>query len=60
MRKPEDLAESLVKIIEKGEHIQDTPPQNIENCEQDQLNKYAKVIDEMMAEAEPEEPELEL
>lgn len=70
LRQPEDFAESLVRIIEKGEEIRDYAPQQIqklqkllESCEQgeqSQENEFSKAIDEMMAEAELPEPDMEI
>ncbi len=62
LRNPEDFAESLVRIIEKGEQVQDKPPQQIEKPYEESQNEYSKVIDEMMAqtEVEPEGPDFEL
>lgn len=63
MRDPKGFAECLVNIITKGEQIRDRPPQQEDKkppVQENQEEAYSKVLDEMMAECEPPEPDFEI
>ncbi len=57
MRDPKDLAEAIVNIIEKDEKIYDKSPQEELQASQ---NEYSKVVDEMLANAELGELDVEM
>ena len=54
LRSPEEFADALVRIIEKGESIQDQTPQ--ETCTED----YSKQIEEVMAQQEAMDIDMEM
>lgn len=54
LRSPEEFADALIRIIEKGESIQDQTPQ--ETCTED----YSKQIEEVMAQQEAMDIDMEM
>lgn len=63
MRDPRDFAESLVNIITKGEQVRDRPPQHEDKrqpVQENQEEAYSRILDEMMTECEPPEPDFEI
>lgn len=60
MRNPEDLADSLVRIIEKGERILDQPVQNTSSLQMEEQKTLDEAIDQALEAAEAAEFELEI